>query len=60
MVTVMLGLGVVFEIAFVVRRCTMTINSELLYVRLEKDMGLAHQLDSSGRRGGLGHSMSQS
>ena len=59
MVTVMLGLGVVFEIPFVVRRCTMTINSEL-YVRLEKDMGLAHQLDSSGRRGGLGHSMSQS
>lgn len=56
----MLGLGVVFEIPFVVRRCTMTINSELLYVRLEKDMGLAHQLDSSGRRGGLGHSMSQS
>lgn len=60
MVTVMLGLGVVFKIPFVVRRCTMTINSDKLYVRLEKDMELAHQLDSSGKRGGLGHSMSQS
>lgn len=58
MVTVMLG--VVSKIPFVVRRCTMIINSELFHVRLEKDMGLAHQLDSSGRRGGLGHSMSQS